>query len=103
MPKVFLAKYNKEVAATRDSQMKQEEEDCRTRLEDTGRNCNHVCSVHQECWKLNTLWDYTWLLGYSVKVTKFRFSNLKFRFALVTNFHCTFDESRRREHRRGGQ
>ena len=49
MPKVFLAKYNKEVAATRDSQMKQEEEDCRTRLENAGRNCNHVCSVPQEC------------------------------------------------------
>ena len=36
MPKVFLAKYNKEVAR-RDSKMKEEEEDCNTRLDDTGR------------------------------------------------------------------
>ena len=58
MPKVFLAKYNKEVAATRDSRMKQEEkeeEDCRTRLEDTGRNGTGTMLVqlfsyvHQEC------------------------------------------------------
>ena len=32
MPKVFLAKYKKEVAASRE-----EGEDCSTRLEDTGR------------------------------------------------------------------
>ena len=36
MPKVFLAKYNKEVAR-RDRKMKEEVEDCNTRLDDTGR------------------------------------------------------------------
>ena len=46
MPKVFLAKYKKEVAATREEEAAAAAaEECRARLLDTGRNDCHVVPV----------------------------------------------------------